>query len=178
MERNEMIEKLVKKANVNSSEAEEVLEKCDWDLLDAVIYLERKSKGNDNKTIDIITTKEGNNDKKERCKKDKSSCDGVGKIMGKIFKFIGGIIKKGNKIFFKISKEDEEPIKISLTVSVLLLIILFVPSIVLLVIGLFSGYKYSLVGLEGKYEGVNSVFNEASKSADSIKKDFKMEYKK
>ena len=69
MERNEMIEELAKKVNVNRKEAEEVLEKCNWDLLDAVIYLERKSNEKDSKILDIKTTKEDNYDEKEGNKK-------------------------------------------------------------------------------------------------------------
>lgn len=61
-----------------------------------------------------------------------------------------------------------------MTIAALLLLLLFVPSIILVVIGAFCGYKYSLVGSEGKYDGVNDVFNKASKSVDGIKKDFQM----
>lgn len=41
MKRNEMIEILMGKANVIHEEAEEALEKCNWDLLDSIIYLEK-----------------------------------------------------------------------------------------------------------------------------------------
>ena len=41
MERNEMIEVLMGKANVSREEAEEALEKCNDDVLDAIVYLER-----------------------------------------------------------------------------------------------------------------------------------------
>lgn len=41
MERKEMIEKLMNKAKVSYEEAESALEKNNWDLLDAMIYLER-----------------------------------------------------------------------------------------------------------------------------------------
>ncbi len=44
MERNEMINILIRKANINEEEAQEVLEKCNWDLLDAIVYLERRGK--------------------------------------------------------------------------------------------------------------------------------------
>ncbi len=44
MERNEMINTLVRKANISVEEAQEVLEKCNWDLLDAIVYLERRGK--------------------------------------------------------------------------------------------------------------------------------------
>ena len=45
MKRNEMIEILMGKANVIHEEVEEALEKCNWDLLDSIIYLGRNHKG-------------------------------------------------------------------------------------------------------------------------------------
>ena len=59
-----------------------------------------------------------------------------------------------------------------------MLIFLSVPTIVLLVIGLFCGYKYSLAGANINYDGVNNVFEKVSESADTIKKDFKEGYEK
>ena len=44
MERVEMIEKLMEKTNVTREEAEKALEKVNWDLLDAIIYVERSKK--------------------------------------------------------------------------------------------------------------------------------------
>lgn len=63
--------------------------------------------------------------------------------------------------------------RISLTISILLLIFLSVPTIVLLIIGLFCGYKYSLSGDHNNYDDVNNVFEKASESADNVKNDFK-----
>ena len=42
--------------------------------------------------------------------------------------------------------------------------------------GLFCGYKYSIVGPHINYEGVNDIFEKVSESADTIKKDFKEGY--
>ena len=65
MERNEMIEVLMRKANVSREEAQEVLEICNWDLLDSVIYLERRGKvENNEKTTTIIEVKAEEQEKK------------------------------------------------------------------------------------------------------------------
>jgi len=77
-----------------------------------------------------------------------------------------------------VRKENEKPIRISLTISVLLLIFLTIPIAVLLIIGLFCGYKYSISGTNVNYHGVNTVFEEVAKSADNVKKDFKEGYEK
>lgn len=178
MERNEMIEILMSKANVSREEAEEVLEKCDWDLLDSIIYLERRGKIENNNNTTIIEVKEESDSKKKSYKGHKEKCGGIGEIVGRIFKFIGKIIKKGNENYFEIRKDNEKPIKISLTISVLLLVFLFWAVGVLLVIGLFCGYKYSISGPNIKCDGVNDALGKVSESADNIKKDFKEGYEK
>ncbi|MDU2671633.1 MAG: DUF4342 domain-containing protein [Clostridium sp.] len=176
MERNEMIEVLMGKANVSREEAQEVLEICNWDLLDSVIYLERRGKVENNETTTIIEVKVEEQEKKEENKKHEEKFGGIGEVIGRMFKFLGKFIRKGNENFFEVRKESEKPIRISLTISLLLLIFLSVPSIVLLIVGLFCGYKYSISGPSMNYEGVNTVFEEVSKSADTIKKDFKEGY--
>lgn len=177
MERNEMIEVLIEKANISREEAEEVLEKCNGDILDAIVYLERIGKIQKDKTTIIEPEKDDYKEGKreeDKCKDEKFG--GIGEVIGKIFRFIGKFIKKGNENFFEVRKKGEKPIRVSLTISVLLLIFLTVPTLALLVIGLFCGYKYSISGKSFKCEGVNSVFEGASKSADNIKRDFKAGY--
>ena len=45
MEENiKLIEKLKDKANISYEDAKEALENSDWDILDAMIYLEKKGK--------------------------------------------------------------------------------------------------------------------------------------
>jgi len=179
MERNEMIKVLMEKAKVSHEEAEEALQECDCDLLDSIIYLERKGKVENNETNTIIEAAEVNNEenKKESDGKNKKKCGGIGEVIGRIIKFIGKVIDKGNKNDFEISKESKKPIKISLTISALLLIVAFWPVAVLLVVGLFSGYKYSITGTDINTDKVNDILNKASESADNIKDDFREEYK-
>lgn len=178
MERDEMIKKLMEKAHVTYEEAQEVLERCNWDLLDSIIYLERSGKVENNDTTTIIEVKEEDQKKDNNTKKNHESYGGIGEVIGRIFKGLGKIIAKGNKNYFEIKKDNEKPIRISLTISILFLIFLSVPTIVLLIVGLFCGYKYSISGPDFNYDGVNNIFEEVSKSADHIKKDFKEGYEK
>ena len=172
MERIEMVEKLMRKANVSYEEAQQALEKNNWDLLDAMVYLERQGKvktSQENKSI--VLTKESSEDKKEKKQ------GGVGAMFGRVCRFVKNLIKKGNENYFEINNDGEKPIKISLTISTLLLIIAFWPVVVLLVVGLFLGYKYSLTGLDIKCDTVNDILGKASSSAEDIKNDFNKEYR-
>ena len=179
MERNEMIKVLMEKAKVSHEEAEEALQKCDWDVLDSIIYLERKGKVENNETNTIIEVAEESKEenKKESDENHKKKSWGIGEVIGRIFKFIGKVIDKGNENYFEIRKESKKPIKISLTISALLLIIAFWPVAILLVVGLFLGYKYSITGPDINTDKVNDILDKASESADNIKDDFKEGYK-
>ena len=44
MEQLEKVEKLRQRANVTYEEAKQALEACNWDLLDAMVYLEKQGK--------------------------------------------------------------------------------------------------------------------------------------
>ena len=114
--------------------------------------------------------------KEDYSKKKDESYGGIGEVIGRIFKYLGKIISKGNKNYFEIKKDNEKPIRISLTISIILLILFMPPTVVLLIIGLFCGYKYSVGGPNMNCDGVNDVFEKVSESADTIKKDFKKGY--
>ncbi|WP_426351159.1 hypothetical protein ACPWSR_08010 [Alloiococcus sp. CFN-8] len=194
MERDIMIKRLMEKADITTEEAVEVLESCNWDLLDAIIDLERRGKLRGNKSNTLIEAvpvedykntynqeeakNQEYNAKAEGEEKKEESCGGIGELMGRMFKFIGKLIKKGNNNFFDAKKENEKPIRIPLTIAAVFIVFLSIPSIILLVIGLFCGYKYSISGPDIKCDGVNDIFEEVSKSADNLKRDFKEGYQK
>ena len=161
MERNEMIKVLMEKTKISYEEAEEALQECDFDLLDAIIYLERKGKIENNESNTIIEVAEASEEenKKESDGKHKKKCGGIGEVIGRIIKFIGKAIDKGNKNNFEIRKESKKPIEISLTISALLLIIAFWPVAILLLVGLFLGYKYSITGPDINNDKVNDILD-------------------
>lgn len=176
MERNEMIQVLIEKTKVSYNEAEESLEKCNWDLLDAVIYLEKKRKVENNVTI--IEVEQSEEEQSKKNKKSKKESGGIGEVISRIFKFIGKIISKGNKSYLEIRKDNEKPIKVSLTISAVLTILAFWPVLILVVVGLFFGYKYSITGTDINSNGLNDILEKVSESAHNIKDDFKDGYKK
>lgn len=183
MEKNEMIKTLMVKANVSYEDATEALEKNNWDLLDAIVYLERKG-SQKNKDVTAIIEVDGGAQydysySKEHFEKEQyKKAGGFGELVGRMFRFVGKIIRKGNENFFELRKANERPIRIPLTVTALAAIFLTVPTVVLVVLGLFCGYKYSISGADINHHGVNNIFDEMSKSADNIKRDFKEGYGK
>lgn len=86
MEINEMIKKLMEKAHVTYEEAQEVLERCKWDLLDAIIYLERSGKVENNDTTTIIEIKEEDQKKEDNTKKSTKAMVELEKLLEEYLK--------------------------------------------------------------------------------------------
>lgn len=184
MEKTEMIEELVKKVNITNEEARKILEECNWDLFDAIIFLEREGKienANVNETI-ILEKKENTKEESYRGenqqnnKNTQEESGGVGEVIGRVFRFIGKIFKRGNRTYFVATKDEEKPIKISLTVFIILSFLAFWFVGVVLVVGLFTGYKYSIISSRDNYDAVNNILGKVSKSAENIKSDFQKGY--
>lgn len=170
----EKVEKLRERADVNYADAKDALERSDWDMLDAMILLEKEGKVPTQKSIIEVsyTTKD------EEPKKEKSARGdrvGFGELMARFFRWLGKIISLGNANEFIIEKGAETLIGIPVTVFVLLLIFLFPVTIPLLIVGLFFGFKYSFAGPNLGKESINNVMHKASDVAENIKVEIKTE---
>lgn len=110
-------------------------------------------------------------------KGDKKKCSGLKMIISKIFKFAGKLIKKGNRNYLNIVKNGSDPIRINLTITVILFIAAFWAIFILLAAGLFLGYRYSLDGPDFKKDSFNDCLGKAADAAEDIKNDFMNGYK-
>lgn len=178
MEQLEKVEKLREKANVSYEEAKEALEANNWDILDAMVYLEKQGKVNGPKVASYSTNNESYTDTEHQSSSQSSNDTSFGEIIGKFFAWCGKIIKKGNENHFQIERPNEKTVSMPVTVFVLL--ILFVPyvSIPLMVIGFFFGLKYSFRGVDVENRQVNDFMDKAAETAENIKNDFKSGYNK
>ena len=172
MDQFEKVEKLREKANVSYEEAKEALESNEWDMLDAMVYLETLGKVNGPKTTSYTTN--GEDDSSAHNSTSYSSNDtSFGEIIGNFFRWCGKVIKKGNENSFQIERSNEKPVCIPVTVFILFVLFIFWVTIPLLVIGLFFGFKYSFKGPDVDRKPVNDFMDKASETAENIKNDFK-----
>ena len=124
MENLKLVEKLKDKAKISYEEAKEILEANNWDILDAIIYLEEKGKikrpststfyTNENKdtysndyNIVIYDKKEG-----KRSSRKTNGFEGI-------FEALCRIIDTCNNIFFEISKDSYYSINITFNIYLL-----------------------------------------------------------
>lgn len=179
MENFEKVEKIIEKTGVSYENAKKVLEENNYDMLDAIIALERQGK--------VVTPKEGSytagagqdmenvqkfelaqRQYEKDCKKNNFK-EGCRKIAD-FFKFI---FKKSLEIEFCINKDGRCVAGVPVLVLVLLLLGFFWITLPLIVIGLFFGISYSFTGVDKVILDVNDVCDKASQTAENIKNEFK-----
>ena len=160
MDHFEMVEKLRQKANVSYEEAKAALEHSEWDLLDALVYLESQGKINTQQAESYTT-------RKEAAPEAPGETDVKG-MLSRFFSFLAELINKANKITIQVSRQGKEVFALPLSVLILLLIFMFWGVVPLAVIGLFVGFRYRIQGA-GVAESVNLAMDKAADAAESIK---------
>jgi len=160
MEHIDMVEKLRQKANVSYEEAKQALEKNEWDLLDALVYLEGQGKIK-GEAQDTYTTRPEPRPEPQKEKDFRS-------VFSRIMRFLADLIDKGNKSMLHVSRRGKELFSLPLTVVALLMILGFWFLFWVMIAGFFFGLRYSISGpLGGKT--VNKAMDKAAQAAESIK---------
>lgn len=165
-----LVEKLRQSVDLSYEEAKAVLEAADWDLLEAMIQLEKQ--GKTEKTA-YTTKKESKTETLPQYnpEEEKSS-------WSKFLAWCGKIIHKGNTNYFRILQQGEK--KADLPVSALVLLLIFLPwaSIPLLIIGMFFGFHYRFVGSDLGKDSINAGLEKAAKAAEAVKEEFQSDKEK
>lgn len=170
MDRVEMVEKLKEKADVSYEEAKAALENTDWDMLDAMISLEKEGK---------VRRETGSYSTKSKGAKNRNYYDmphettGVGDVFRKLFKWLGKLIKRGNRNTINADRYGERIISVPVTAFVLALLLGFWAIIPIMIVGLFFGFAYSFSGPDLGRDDFNEVIGKATKVAENIKDEFK-----
>lgn len=168
----EMVELLREKANVTYEEAKNALEAANWDLLDAIVLLERE--GKTGKSSAAYSTQAPEEPPVEEEKPRRSEFrDNMKKLAG----WICHLIEIGNRNSFVVKKGEKETLSLPVTAAVALLCVSWPITVLLLIVGLFSGCRYSFRGPHLGNETVNNVMNKVNDAAESVKAEFNGENK-
>jgi len=182
MENLKLVDKLKNKTNISYEEAKTVLEQSNWDILEAILYLEEKGKVS-KPSLSIFYTNEykesykyidviNNKDQKNNYNNGKSSNNFEG-----FFEIVCKVIDTCNKIFFEIKREDIIFLKIPSTVMILLSIFAFWIVIPLAIVGLFFDIEFSLSGNKVEINKINKVFKMISVNIKKLKEELKKGFK-
>jgi hypothetical protein len=170
MDNFEKVEKLREHANVTYEEAKNALENSNWDILDAMIYLEQngKVKGPEKSSYTTQT---------ENIKIEVEDKKPEGKAKGTLRKFWNWClkwIKRGNANSFCVDRYDREVVK--MPINLLIILILCSASTVfwVLLILLFFNFRYHFEGPDIKTVDfdINETFAKAADTVDNIKNEF------
>ncbi len=159
----EQIDELRKRKDVSYEEAKEALEYCNGDILEAIIYIERKGstysedKGQEGRS----NFSEGNN--------EASNKDCFSESVGNLINWIKKVFRKGNRNHLVIEKNQSVVLKLSLTIMVLITVLVPYIAIPLLIIALFTGHKFVFQGEDIEKTKVNETMEKMSKTAEDIK---------
>lgn len=171
MDELEKVERLREKADVTYEEAKKALEECGWDLLDAMVYLEKKGKVKKPGKSSYTTQYEESEKIEEAANKTQNS-GGAGEMLNRFFDWCRRIIQKGNETIFKVKRNEKCIISIPVTVFVIILIFAFWFVFAVMLVGLFCGCHYSFEGVNKVQLDVNKAMDNAADAAEKIKKEF------
>ena len=168
MERYEMAELLSQKAGVSLEEARQALEENDWDMLDAMVALERA-----HKTADGGVHVETGGEEAPGVKPVKNTgSDGPG-LFSNGFAALWDYVKKLFRVLldndFVVLRHDKQIMAFPVLVLVVLLFASFGLMLVVLLAGLFLDCKYHFAGRQLGQEGVNAAMDKVSDLAGNIK---------
>ncbi|BDU81557.1 hypothetical protein [Clostridium perfringens] len=177
MEKLKLVDKLKNKANISYEEAKDVLEKSNWDMLEAMLYLEAHGKVQ-KPSISIFYTNESkesyNEDGEEvNLKKDtnENNFENKNGFEG-VFEAICKAIDTCNNIFIEIIRNSRVILKIPFTVLIVLLFFAFWIVIPLMIIGLFFNMEFLVSSKKIDVDKINKVFKETSKVVKDVKGKF------
>lgn len=167
MERYEMAELLSRKANVSLEEARAALEESEWDMLDAMVLLERRGKaaeptvtvdGTDRSAAPLAAPQPVKN----TAKPDNAIKNG--------FKQIWEYIKKGFRATldndFVILRNDRRILTVPVLVLIVLFIFAFWAMLIALIVGLFCRCSYRF---EGRMAAANKAMEKIENVVDDVK---------
>lgn len=177
MEKLKLVDKLKNKANISYEEAKDALEKSNWDMLEAMLYLEAHGKVQ-KPSISIFYTNESkesyNEDGEEvNLKKDtnENNFENKNGFEG-VFEAICKAIDTCNNIFIEIIRNSRVILKIPFTVLIVLLFFAFWIVIPLMIIGLFFNMEFLVSSKKIDVDKINKVFKETSKVVKDVKGKF------
>lgn len=190
----EMVEKLSEKNNISLQQAKEALEQSNWDMLDAMIYLEKKaaaqaqaqaqpqaqtsnSGGYENGQANSnyqpqheYAQAQAQTQPQQEAWHEPEDCVSFGELLGRLVGTLEKLINIGFNSNLVISKEGKQIASVPLLVTVILFLCFGYIAIPLFIFALFLGYSYSFSSSKSQKK---SVKEKATGFADKMKSDFK-----
>lgn len=141
MEHIEMVERLHEKAGISYTDAKDALERSGWDMLEALVLLEREGK------IDPLTASTSSSDGGTSYEKVTATAS---RKESNFHEAMNGVREKLRKMFddslstdFVVKRQGKEVFRLQVLIALILCLCLWEPILAALVIGLICDCRYS-----------------------------------
>ena len=151
----EQIDELRKRVDVSYEDAKEALEQSNGNILEAIIYLEKSGK---------IKQEEAKEEKKE---------NGASDAICGVIAWCKKVIRKGNSNYLEIRKHENTILKLSLTITSIVVVLAPYISIPLLLLALLTGHKIRFHGEDIEKTRENEAMDKVVVATNNIKEEFK-----
>lgn len=175
MDNFEKVEKLKERASVSYEEAKDALARADWDLLDAMVLLEREGRttGPEKSThttgADYSAHFEAVEDKVRQ--EDENASERFSKSLSRFFRTIG---KKLAENTLLMRRKNERVFEIPLWAALIIILLCWEWIFVVLIISLFFDCRYSFEGREkDENNNANEILNRATDMVENVKEEFR-----
>lgn len=174
----EQVEQLRKIASVSYAEAKEALEAAGGDMLEAMIYLEKKGKVapppdngsyNSAKDTDRRYDAEYNAYAMELRQQTQEGDGSFKEAMTSLWNWICKICHKGVVNHLVVKRFGKELFTVPVLLVVLLAVFAFWVCIPLMIVGLFFNFSYSFRGPDLEKESINRVMDTAADAVEDLK---------
>ena len=170
MEYLEMVETLREKTGVSYEDARNALEAADYNMLDAIVYLEQQGKipGAQN----AASAEAGQQSQEDIAPQQNGKKKSFKEVCGDFGAWCKKMLKKSCDTSFEVIKEEKTLINVPVLVLVLGGVFAFGLTLMLLIAGMFMGCTYRFVGFEKTSIDINDICQKASETCENIKNDF------
>jgi hypothetical protein len=141
--RMENIDELRKRTNVSYEAAKDALEKCNDDILEALVYLE-----------------------KHNMARPSAACENKESLWVKFKK----LVRKGNNTRFIIHKKEVNILSLPVTLAVIITVIAPYVTFIGLIVALFTGHRIKFEGKDMECGKVNKMMDKVAESVDCAKR--------
>ena len=171
MEHYEMAEKLAEKAGVSLEAAKEALETADWDMLDAMILLEKQGKTESRTgTYETAAQKDEKEEKQETARggkvKREAFCENAKAAGKRVVRFCCD-----NKLSVY-GKDGDRLITCPVVIPIVLLAAFSVVTLAAIVLMLIFGMRFRFEGPELGKQKINDFMDKAGEAAEKVRNSF------
>lgn len=179
MDKLDRVETVRTKTGVSYSEAQEALEACGYDVLDAIVWLEQHGKTGThaaNYTTSAAPEDPTASEMSQAQSEYERSSWNADRFLGVLNRLLDAtkrLLRKGVDTSFVADRHDQQVFSMPTLLLVLLLIFAFWVVLPLLIVGLFFDFRYHFTGIGTVSVNINDVVGKASDGAEAIKRNVK-----